>query len=147
MNTALPLCCTPNAFKLLKSLRDSIESPEALVPGAVAIAMHQNESADPAQIDAKLQSFADSIRSRVRGSQQQALLAHMHEFLFDEIGFAGNSEDYYDSSNSYLPAVLETKRGLPITLSLIYKTVADRLGLRSWGVGLPGHFIVGVDCD
>jgi regulator of sirC expression with transglutaminase-like and TPR domain len=146
MNPALPLCCTPKAFKLLRSLRDSIESPDALIPGAIAIAMHENENADPIDVDAKLQSFADAIRSRVRGSQPQALLAHLHEFLFDEIGFVGNSEDYYEASNSYLPAVLETKRGLPITLSLIYKSVAERIGLRSWGVGLPGHFIVGVEC-
>src|SRR5208282_3657952 len=45
----------------------------------------------------------------------------------------------------YLPAVLANKRGLPITLSLIYKIVAERLGLRAWGVGLPGHFLVAVE--
>src|SRR5688500_13198539 len=42
---------------------------------------------------------------------------------------------------------METKRGLPITLSLIYKTVAERLGLRAYGIGLPGHFLVGVEAD
>ena len=41
----------------------------------------------------------------------------------------------------------KSKKGLPITLSLIYKIVADRLGLRAWGVGLPGHFLVGVESD
>src|SRR5206468_3902056 len=70
-----------------------------------------------------------------------------HDVLFEEAGFTGNSDDYYAPSNSYLPAVLETKRGLPITLSLVYKIVAERLGLRVWGVGLPGHFLAGLDID
>jgi regulator of sirC expression with transglutaminase-like and TPR domain len=63
--------------------------------------------------------------------------------LFEEEGFTGNTDDYYNVANSYLPVVLQTRRGLPITLSLIYKAVAERLGLRVWGIGLPGHFIVG----
>src|SRR5206468_6452152 len=86
-------------------------------------------------------------RSRVRGGQPQALLVHLHEYLFTELGFAGNIEDYYNPYNSYLPSVLATKRGLPITLSLVYKIVAERLGLRAWGVGLPGHFLIGVECE
>ena len=81
----------------------------------------------------------------MRGPQPQAIVAHLHEFLFEEQGFNGNGDEYYNTINSYLPAVLQTRRGLPIILSLIYKLVAERVGLRCWGVGLPGHFIVGVD--
>jgi regulator of sirC expression with transglutaminase-like and TPR domain len=72
-------------------------------------------------------------------------LAHLHEHLFDELGFVGDTESYYSESNSFLPSVLQSRRGLPITLSLIYKSVAQRLGIRAWGVALPGHFLVGVD--
>ena len=97
--------------------------------GAVAIAMHQVENVDIAEFDATLQKYADAVRSRVRGSQPQALLAHLHDVLFEEEKFTGNQEDYYNTANSYLPEVLRTKRGLPITLSLIYKVVAERLGL------------------
>src|SRR5205814_9053557 len=85
------------------------------------------------------------IRSRVRGHQPQAVLAHLHEYLFEQKKFRGNTDDYYNPHNSYLPSVLESKQGLPITLSLIYKLVAERLGLRCWGVGLPGHFLAGLD--
>ena len=143
----LPLCCTPAAYKLLAHQIPAINSPDALLNGAVAVAMHQMEDADLARVDATLQKYADTIRSRVRGSQPQALVAHLHEYLFEELGFAGNTEDYYSPQNSYLPAVLQSKRGLPITLSLIYKIVAERLGLRAWGVGLPGHFVAGVEID
>ena len=145
--TALPLCCAPEAFNLLARQVQAIESPDALVHGAVAIAMHQMEGVEAGAVDAMLQGYVDTIRSRVRGSQPQALLAHLHEVLFEEEKFTGNQEDYYNTSNSYLPEVLRSKRGLPITLSLIYKIVAERLGLRAWGVGLPGHFLCGVDVD
>ena len=143
----LPVCCSPEAFALLSKAVANLESPDALLSGAVAIALHQLDDAEVASVDARLQGYADTVRSRVRGRQPQALLAHLHDVLFDDEGFRGNSDDYYAPTNSYVPAVLETKRGLPITLSLIYKNVADRLGLRAWGVGLPGHFLVGVDAD
>ncbi len=145
MQPSLPMCCNPEAFKLLARQAKVISSPDALVQGAVAIAMHQVDDVDPARVDATLQRYVETVRSRVRGRQPQALMAHLHEYLFEELGFAGNTEDYYGSANSYLPVALQTKRGLPITLSLIYKVVAERLGLRAWGVGLPGHFLVGVD--
>ncbi|MGH7213266.1 MAG: SirB1 family protein [Tepidisphaeraceae bacterium] len=142
--TTLPLCCTPTAFKLLASQVKQIESSDALLSGAIAIAMHQLENVDPAAVDGKLQQYADTVRARVRGHQPQAILAHLHELLFEEEKFTGNTDDYYAPANSYLPVVLETRRGLPITLSLVYKTVAERLGLKCWGVGLPGHFLCAV---
>src|SRR5438105_11705921 len=121
MSTKLPLCCSPKAFDLLTRQVPAISSPDALLHGAVAIAMHQIEDVDVSAVDATIQDFADTVRGRVRGSQPQALLAHLHDFLFDEMGFRGNTEDYYNPSNSYLPAVLQMRRGLPITLSLLYK--------------------------
>jgi regulator of sirC expression with transglutaminase-like and TPR domain len=75
----------------------------------------------------------------------QALLAHFHSYLFDELGFIGNTENYYTPQNSYLPAVIKSKMGLPITLSLIYKLVGQRLGLRIHGIGLPGHFMCALE--
>jgi regulator of sirC expression with transglutaminase-like and TPR domain len=143
----LPMCCNPNAFELLSAQVRSINSPDALLQAACAVAMHQDPELDWTRVDATLQSYADTIRSRVRGPQQQALLAHMHEYLFEELKFVGNTTDYYNPSNSYLPMVLETKLGLPITLSMVYKMVAQRLGFKSWGVGLPGHFLSGIEVD
>lgn len=147
MKPPIPLCCSSHAFNLMARQAMAIHSPDALLEGALAISMHQIPDIDTGYIDRILQSYADTVRSRVRGPQQQALMAHLHEFLFDELGFCGNSDDYYNPQNSYLPHVLKTKRGLPIALSLVYKIVADRIGLRCWGVGLPGHFVVGVECD
>lgn len=146
MKPNLPLCSSREAYRLLAAQLPQIDSPDALINGAAAIALHQDSGcADAQSIDSIIQGYADVIRSRVRGSQPQAMLAHLHAFLFDEQGFAGNTEDYYNAANSYLPVVLQTKRGLPITLALVYKIVAERLGLRVWGVGLPGHFLAAVD--
>lgn len=146
MNKAkLPLCCSPRAYKLLTEQLPSLSSLDSLVRASVAVAMHQMDHVNPVDVEASLQKYADTVRSRVRGRQTQALLAHLHEFLFDELGFIGNASDYYNTSNSYLPAVLETKRGLPISLSLVYTSVAQKLGLKAYGVALPGHFMVGLE--
>lgn len=147
MNMKLPLCCSPRAYELLTSQLPSLESMDSLVQAAVAVSMHQLDEVDPASVDSTLQGYADTVRSRVRGKQTQAILAHLHEFLFEDQGFTGNANDYYNTSNSYLPAVLETKRGLPITLSLIYTAVAQKLGLKAYGVALPGHFMAGLNVD
>jgi len=74
--------------------------------------------------------------------QADALGAH----LYVHLGFTGNEDDYYDPKNSLLPDVLERRRGIPISLALVYCEVARRVGVRARGVGFPGHFLVRLDC-
>ena len=145
MLTSSPLCCTPAAHRLLAKQLPTIGTSDGLFSGALAIAMHQMRDVKPAAVDRQIQGYADRVRSRVRGSQPQAVFAHLHDVFFEEERFAGSKDDYYAAENSYLPAVLANRRGLPIAVSLVYKLVADRLGLTTWGVGLPGHFLVGID--
>src|SRR5690242_7416298 len=68
-----------------------------------------------------------------------------NQYLFDELGFTGNSADYYNPANSCLNEVLASKTGIPITLSVVYLEIARRLGKPVYGIGLPGHFIVQYD--
>ena len=147
MRAPMPVSCVPQAFQLLTAHVNSIDAPDALLGGAVAVSMHAVRDVNLADVDARLQKIADQIRGRVRGRQPQAVLAHMHDVLFDELGFAGNTEDYYNVENNFVPSVLQSRRGLPITLCLIYKNIATRLGIRAYGVNLPGHFLVGVEAD
>ena len=63
-------------------------------------------------------------------------------FLFDECGFQGNNDEYYDPRNSYVNKVLERKRGLPITLSVVYIEVARRVGLALEAISFPFHFLI-----
>jgi regulator of sirC expression with transglutaminase-like and TPR domain len=68
-----------------------------------------------------------------------------NQYLFDELGFAGNSTDYYNPTNSCLNEVLASKTGIPITLAVVYLEIARRLAKPVFGIGLPGHFIVQYD--
>lgn len=72
-------------------------------------------------------------------------LHRLREFLFEEEGFAGNRDDYYDPRNSCLNDVLERRLGIPITLAVVMMEVGRRVSLRIEGVGLPGHFVVRAD--
>lgn len=65
-------------------------------------------------------------------------------YLFAQCGFRGNAINYNDPRNSYLNDVLERRLGIPITLSVLYLVVAQKLNIPAYGIGLPGHFIVGV---
>ena len=94
----------------------------------------------------ELDHHALAIAERARDlSDGRSFVEAANEYLFVEAGFRGNEQDYYNPDNSCLNRVLETKRGIPITLSVVYMEIARRLSKRVSGVGLPGHFIVRYD--
>jgi regulator of sirC expression with transglutaminase-like and TPR domain len=68
----------------------------------------------------------------------------LNRYMFQELGFRGNAEQYYDARNSYLNEVIDRRTGIPISLSTVYMELARRGGLEVEGVGLPGHFVVRV---
>lgn len=91
----------------------------------------------------RLDGMAERVKAAIRGrSGPLASIEAMNAVLFEEEGFTGNQDEYYDPRNCFLNEVLERKSGIPITLSVIYLEVARRAGLAAVGVGLPGHFIV-----
>lgn len=69
-------------------------------------------------------------------------LLALNNYLFRELGFAGNQNEYYDPRNSFLNDVLARKTGIPITLSILYLEIGQQLGLKLKGVSFPGHFLV-----
>jgi regulator of sirC expression with transglutaminase-like and TPR domain len=90
---------------------------------------------------ARLDEMGAEARARMQsrgGSEVEAL----NQYLFDELGFAGDQANYYAPRNSLLNYVLERRLGIPITLSVVYMEVGRRAGLGVEGVGMPGHFIV-----
>ena len=97
---------------------------------------------------AGIDDIAARIRRRVSEDAFPAQKLHALNFhLFDELKFSGNVEDYYDPRNSYLNQVLERRVGIPITLSVLYLEVAQRIGLELRGVSFPGHFLVKLVAD
>jgi regulator of sirC expression with transglutaminase-like and TPR domain len=94
---------------------------------------------------ARIEQMAESARAPVgRAPSLLAGVRALNRYLFEEEGFHGNNEDYYDPRNSFLNDVLDRRLGIPVTLSAIYMEVGGRCGLDVEGVSLPGHFIVRV---
>jgi regulator of sirC expression with transglutaminase-like and TPR domain len=92
-------------------------------------------------------SQLDQLAQRVAARSQWGFRLGAQSLLFDELGFAGNEDDYYNPRNSCLPWVLASKRGIPITLSALYIEVARRLGVPVHGIAAPGHFLVRLQED
>ncbi|MEO6182043.1 MAG: transglutaminase-like domain-containing protein [Verrucomicrobiota bacterium] len=91
---------------------------------------------------ALLDSFAQDLQEQISpGAEAEQMLATINDYLFGQLGFFGNEENYYDPANSYINCVLDRRTGNPISLSLVYLFLAKRLKLPMTGIGLPGHFI------
>ena len=101
---------------------------------------------DSAHYLSLLDELADSIWHSVSASTTASeAVGRLNQYLFEELKFSGNTNNYYEADNSFLNKVLDLRTGIPISLSLLYLELGWRLGLPVWGVGLPGHFIVGCD--
>ena len=139
-----PVACRREAFQFLESQLPTLQTNTGLLRAATAISMHELGGSPAARVEQTVSGIAGRIRGRVTGDSRKALLAHLHEELFERRRFRGNVEDYYNPRNSYLSCVIETGQGIPITLSMIYSLVARRIGLRADGINAPGHFLVQV---
>ncbi|HIP50011.1 MAG TPA: tetratricopeptide repeat protein [Candidatus Pacebacteria bacterium] len=91
----------------------------------------------------KINEMGNSLKIKIGEVKNPTyLISVLNEYLFDELGFHGAEEDYYDPVNSFLNVVLDKKIGIPITLSILYTEVAKHIGLDLRIVGFPGHVIV-----
>jgi regulator of sirC expression with transglutaminase-like and TPR domain len=117
-----------------------------LAEAALLIACEEYPGLDVAGYLTRLDVMARELQERLAEEPrpERAVMA-LNRYFFQEQGFHGNTESYYDPRNSYLNDVLDRRTGIPITLSAVYMEVARRAGLRVEGVGLPGHFIVRVN--
>ena len=91
----------------------------------------------------EIERFAKRLRARLalEVSPEERVIA-LNEFLFDDLGFSGNTKNFYDPRNSYLNEVLDRRTGIPITLSILYMEIGRRIDLPFEGVSFPGHFLV-----
>ena len=91
-----------------------------------------------------LDHLAEEFRTKWLATESPSGKAarQLSTFLFKDKGFSGNRTQYYDPDNSYMNRVIETRQGIPISLSALYVFVGKRLGLPLAGVGMPGHFLV-----
>lgn len=165
------LYCSERAFALFKAHLPSLETPGGLLRCAVALSMHELDDADPEAVHRQIDELARRVLARAphlaggvdaaavgdpvgdaealaeSRRRRRALLAHLHDELFEVEGFAGNTQEYFDPRNCYVPEVLRTRRGMPITLALVYMCVAARVGLTVRGINAPHHFLAQTELD
>lgn len=97
---------------------------------------------EPAAYRHRLDAWGSELARRLhRASGDRHRVDIMTDFLAGELVFCGNTDDYYNDRNSLLPCVLDSRKGIPISLTLVYMLVAQRAGVPVEGVNLPGHFL------
>lgn len=132
----------PSALDYFTSLvADDASLP--LVEAAAAIAQDEYPGLDTQAVLAEIDALADRLKRRIPADAVPVQrLRWLNRFFFQELGFGGNVNNYYDPGNSYLHLVLSTRRGIPITLAVLYIELATQVGLTARGVSFPGHFLV-----
>jgi regulator of sirC expression with transglutaminase-like and TPR domain len=130
------------------ALADLADDQVPLLASALLIAHDEYPDLDAAACDALIEGHAASLRAEVAAIDSAPLKMHaINRRLFDELGYAGNHDAYYDPRNSYLNEVLTRRLGNPISLAVVQMEVASRLGVTLDGVSFPGHFLVRLPVD
>ena len=134
----------PTALQYFASLVQSDEN-FALMEAAVSIAQDAEPDLDLQSVMAELDRLQVRLNQRLAGEDDGLRkLSVLNKFFYGELGFAGNLNNYYDPANSYIHHVLQTRRGIPISVALIWLELADSIGLPVEGISFPGHFMVKV---
>ena len=139
-----PAHCNDCVYQLFSEQLTRLDCDDGLMTAAVAVSQHVQPNNSLAEVNTRLDNLANQVRIRGNSGSELATLSHLHAVLFEDEGFNGSRRGYYEPNNSFLPAVLRQRRGIPISLCLVYKLVAGRLGLKVEGVNAPGHFLARV---
>lgn len=129
-------------------LRQADPAELSLFEAGLLMASDAYPDFDPELYLARFDAHVETLRLDAAGAASAIDgLRLLNRYLFDQQGFSGNFLDYYDPRNSYLHEVLDRKLGIPISLSVLYMELGQRLGLKLEGVSFPGHFLVRLPVD
>jgi regulator of sirC expression with transglutaminase-like and TPR domain len=121
---------------------------QPLFATALLIARDEYPQLDADLYDTLLQSHAEHLRGEIEAIDAWPLkMQAINRHLFEELGYKGNHDEYYDPRNSYLNEVFERRLGNPVSLAMVQMEVARRLGVPLDGVSFPGHFLVRLPID
>lgn len=116
-----------------------------LCHAALLIAAQLQPGLDVQHYERQLDTMVTGLRSRIGGEMDETTrMQQLNAYFYGELGFVGDKQDYYLPDNSLLDQVMERRRGIPITLAAIYIRLAESIGLDAYGIGFPGHYLVGV---
>ena len=110
--------------------------------GAFLYALYRFPRLDIPTYRAKLDRLAERVRPELDGLMGIERGLALSKAMNDTLGFRGNTDHYYDPNNSYLNRVIERRLGIPISLSVVYLLLANRLDVEAYGVNMPAHFLV-----
>lgn len=123
-----------------------INQPDAqinLAASALYIAQEEYPDLEVAAYLNALDVMAAEIEERLPVERYPLrMLQSLNQYFYDDLGYTGNTSDYYDPRNSFLNDVIDRRTGIPLTLSLVYLEVARRLDFPMVGVNMPGHFLI-----
>ena len=133
------MAATDRFADLLADERDRYSLAEA----CLLVAADAYRDLDVNRYLGEIERMAARLRGRLPpGADAEEKVIALNQFLFDDLGFSGNADDYYDPRNSYLNEVIERRRGIPLSLSILYMEVGRKIGLPLEGISFPGHFLV-----
>ncbi len=125
----------------LKAWKES--STKDLLTGAIAVAKYQYPGLDEAKVRAQIEEIQKSVWLEINNKQTALEIVRIiNKVFFGMYHFQGNAKTFHSPLNSYINTVLETKKGNPLSLSLIYSIIAQNLNIPIYGVNLPNHFIL-----
>lgn len=114
-----------------------------LVEASLVIALEDDPGLDIRRYLEQVGEWSGALRERLAGSRDvERIVESINQLLFDEQGFHGEEENYYDPKSALLNQTLDKHAGLPITLSILYIEISRRVGMEVAGVSLPGRFLV-----
>jgi regulator of sirC expression with transglutaminase-like and TPR domain len=129
-----------------REFRQAVDRPEEKIDlgrAALTIAQTEYPDLDIGDFLSRIDALAVEVaRGCPADADVHRTVAALNTVLFKQHGYRGNQADYYDPRNSFLNQVIERRTGIPITLSVLYMEVAQRVGLKLEGIGFPGHFMV-----
>jgi regulator of sirC expression with transglutaminase-like and TPR domain len=138
---------TPSALDYFAALVRSDEH-FPLLEAAASIALIDEPELDVESVLEEVERMVDRVRSRMISSADDLTrLAVLNHVFYKDMGFGLNANDYYAPRNSFVNEVLRTRRGIPVSLAVIWLEIAQELGLRAHGIAFPGHFLVKVALD
>ena len=115
----------------------------ALLEAAISLGQDAEPGLDTQTVLNEIEALGDRLKRRLPAdASAMHRLRTLNRYFFRELGFGGNVNDYYDAGNSYMHQVLASRRGIPISLALVYIELAGHAGLVARGVSFPGHFLV-----
>lgn len=139
---------TDTPFPTWDSLAALDDDDIPLLGAALLIARDEYPDLDPRHYEAMVSQYVSHLRPRLDAIEPWPMrMMAINQYLFDELGYAGNHNEYYDPRNSYLNEVFERRLGIPISLAVVQIEVARRLDMPLDGVSFPGHFLVRLPVD